>query len=429
VPLRTLRSAATLRSAVASAIALALTALAVPPAQADSALPAPVAAGNSAGNMQLSGASKWVLTRWVARSTGTLAALHLRIQADGSVCRLDGKTGYGAGTGGTWHVTTHPVLPDGRPDMSQTLATQDFRPCFAAPPLVDVRQGIVRLPMNIPVTRGHEYATVVRNTDPAPAVNFTSINFLYTATGILGANGRNERSGDAPDAYYGLDPRELVGYSSDGGGTWALPGGQYGHNDGGAFLPTYIQEYAGGLFAGQPFYYASSASTSTTMAFRNIRHPWTISALGAYTPSPGSGTLTLTVDGTVRASAGVTGPGMVRAPITPVTVQPGQLVEVSATGIAIKRVVADTAWGRLMGMQLASSPWYIEGGTNFSAAAPVYALPAYAPSATLSAATRSKHGARNRHHRKHRHKRRHHHQRRHRHHHRKRHHRGHTAPA
>ena len=169
-----------------------------------------------------------MLVRWVARSTGTLTALHFRIQADGSACRHSGRTGYGRGDGGSWHVTTHPVLPDGQPDEATTLATQDVRPCDAPTSIVDVRQGIIRLPMRLAVARGNEYATVLRNDDAAPADNYTSPNFLFTSTGILGANGRNERSPLAPDAYYGLDPRELVGYSPDGGRSWALPGGPTG---------------------------------------------------------------------------------------------------------------------------------------------------------------------------------------------------------
>jgi hypothetical protein len=68
---------------------------------------------------------------------------------------------------------------------------------------------------------------------------------------------------------------------------------------------------------------------------------------------------------------------MLRGAIAPVTVSPGQLVRVTATGLAIQDVVADTAWGRLAGLHLASKPWYVEGEKNFSHAAPVYALPAY----------------------------------------------------
>jgi hypothetical protein len=348
-------------------------------------LPAPVAAGTSAGNLTLDGSSKWVLMRWVARQTGTLAALHLRIEAEGSACdHRRGHTGYGLGNGGNWHVTTHPVLADGRPDIGTTLATQEFRPC-AGPLVPDVLQEIVRIEQGIAVRRGQEYATVIRNTDPDPARNFTSTNFLYTSTGILGANGRNERSPDAPDSYYGLDPRELVGYSTDGGRSWALPGGQYGAPGGRSFLPTYVQQYADGTVAGQPYYYTAAASTAPrTMVFRNIGHAWTISALGAYSASAGSGTLTLTVDGERRAQRSVTGPGMMRAEITPVTVRPGQTVKVTASGLSIQNVVADTAWGRLMGMHLLTSPWFVQDEPNFTHAAPVYALPAYGADVTSS---------------------------------------------
>jgi hypothetical protein len=373
------------RLVIGCALALALAPLASPAANA-AALPAPVAAGTSAANMTLNTASRWVLMRWVARQTGTLATLHMRIEAEGSACDQRGHTGYGLGNGGTWHVTTHPVLADGRPDMSATLATQDFRPCDA--PLVpDVLQEIVRIPQGIAVRRGEEYATVIRNTDPEPARNFTSTNFLYTSTGILGANGRNERSADAPDAYYGLDPRELVGYSTDAGGTWALPGGQYGAPGGRSFLPTYLQEYADGTVTGQPFYYTAGTSTAPrTMVFRNIRSTWTISALGAYSAGAGTGTLTLTVDGEERAQRTVTGPGMMRAEIPAVTVLPGQTVKVTASGLLISNVVADTAWGRLMGMHLASSPFFVENERNFTHAAPVYALPAYGTDAASPAA-------------------------------------------
>jgi len=235
----------------------------------------------------------------------------------------------------------------------------------------------VRLAMGIDVVRGREYATVIRNTDPSPNRNWTSTNHLWTTTGILGANGRNERSPDAADSFYGLDARELVGYSADAGRSWELPGGQYGRPRRRNFLPTYIQEFADGEVAGQPYYYAAAPSGSEkTMVFRNLRRPWRIEALGAFSLEPGRGTLTLTVGGRKHAEVPVEGAGMLRAPIEPVTAAPGTIVKVTARGFRIRNVVADTAWGRLMGMHLPSSRWYVEGEPNFSAAAPVYPLPA-----------------------------------------------------
>lgn len=363
-------------SRTAAVLSLALASIAGAPSAA-SALPASVAAGSSAANIQLSGANKRVVMRWVARSTGTLRALHLRIQADGATCRLSGRTGYGLGNGGSWKVTTHPVLADGRPDTSVTLTSYEVRPCEAATSVVDVQQGVARIPMTLAVVKGSEYATVVRNTDPLPTLNYTSTNFLYTSTGIVGANGRNERSKSAPDAQYGLDPRELVGYTTDGS-TWALPGGPYGAPGGRNFLPTYLQEFSDGKVMGQPYYYAAAASTADrTMVFGNITSEWQIRELGAFTLREGSGTLTLTVDGRERARVAVSGTGMLRAAIPTVTVNAGQTVRVTARGLSIQNVVADTAWGRLAGLHLTSKPWYVENEANFSHAAPVYALPAY----------------------------------------------------
>lgn len=339
-------------------------------------LRAPFAAGDRAGNMTLSGSDAWVLVRWVARLTGDLAALHLRLQADGSDCRHSGKTGYGRGSGGAWLVTTHRVRPDGRPDIGPALTRYELRPCATRLAVADPRQGVVRVPMALRVREGEELATVIRNTDPMPSENFTSVNFLYSDHGVLGANGRNERSATAGDAFYGLDPRELVGYSDDGGRTWALPGGQYGRPSKRNFLPAYIQEYADGRVTGQPYYYARPPSRADrTMAFAPLPRRWVIRGLGAYTPRRSAGALVLRVDGHERAHAKVSGLGMLRVGIDPVTVDPGQRVSVSATGLTLADLAADTTWGRLLGMHTPSSPWRIEGESNFSQAAPIYPLP------------------------------------------------------
>src|SRR5207244_12680511 len=163
---------------------------------------------------------EWGLVREGAKASGGAGRPRPRPQGEGARRRRDGGTGYGGGNGGTWRATTHPVLPNGRPDMAHTLASTKFHPCSSKRSLVNVRQGVVRLPLHLTVGRGQEYATVIRNRARHARRNFTSINFLYSSDGILRANGRNERSPNAPDAYYGLDPRELVGYSLNGGRRW-----------------------------------------------------------------------------------------------------------------------------------------------------------------------------------------------------------------
>ena len=313
-------------------------------------------------------------------------------------------------------MTTHPVLADGRPDMSRTLATQDLRPCSEPTSVVDVRQGIVRLKMGIDATRGREYATVIRNTDADPDHNFTSPNFLYTETGILGANGRNERSLGRCDLHFFLQqpaqaPIALhlpLKFVVRGVGRFEIVHRRQ-HKVGGArerrrlppqerFLGVPPCSRSPGprnadmkptrlalgvlvlLVCGCP----SDADNANRVRY-NLKS--LDKALGAYTAKGGSGTLTLTVNGSVRARARVAGPRMVRATIKSVTVQPGQTVKVTSSGLSIQNVVADDAWGYLMGMNLPSAPWHLDGDPEFSHAAPVYALPAYGSDATAAVAS------------------------------------------
>jgi len=362
-----------LRRLTCAIFTLAFFATAAPANAAPAAMgSAPIAAGTSAANIALNGAARRVMVRWVARRTALLSALHLRIEAGGADCRLDTRSGYGAGNGGSWHAVTYPVTASGLPDTSRPLTTQDFRPCSASTAVADVRQGVVRLAMNLPVLQGQELATVISNTDPSAGTNWTSTNFLYTSTGLVGANARNERDASATDSYYGLDPREVVGFSSNSGGSWTIPAtpGDPG------YLPTYIQEYSEGDFEGQPYYYTQAVAAQTTMVYKGSSVPSTIRGLGAFASGTATGgLLVLAVDGVVRGEATVSGSGMLRAAISPVAVRPDQTVTVTATNIPIRNVVADEAWADLMGMQnLSSRHWWVQGNSNYSVAAPVYPL-------------------------------------------------------
>jgi hypothetical protein len=324
----------------------------------------PYAAGDSAGNVALDTAQKAVMTRWVARHTGTLKTLYLKIRVAGSAgCRYDNRPGYANGTSGRLLATTHPVLADGRPDIGVELSRDEFSPCGRE------RGESVDLPMNLAVQRGQEYATVVRNTDPLPTVNYFSINFLRSASGLWGANGRNERTAGAGDLFYGLDPREIVGYTYDDGARWKLPGP-------GPHVPTYIQEYTDGFRDGQFYFYTQAMSGPVTMVFPKVAADWTISHLGAYTAGPGSARVTLTVDGAERASVTLAGTGMLRGAIAPVQVRRGQTVKVSTTagdgGLAVRRLVSDWAWADILGLGPGYS-FYLEGDAK--RAATIYPLP------------------------------------------------------
>jgi hypothetical protein len=361
---------------------------AVPPVAKSPVLNAPFAAGTTAANLQFGpdGCTtdacvhdKRVMVRWVARRTGTLKALYLEFKANVSqpVTCVSEPNGYGGGTSGTAVVATYGVRQPGIPDLSRKLSDTTLTPCKVG------SSGSVSIPLDIETKRGEEFATVVRNVDPDPLQNYFSLNFLYDDAVLAGANGRNTRSPDARDVYYGLDPRELVSVSGDGGRSWRLRNLHY--------LPTYIQRYADGVRDGQPFVYATcpcpgAIRGKATMVFPRVPRWWTIRQLGAYTVGPGEARVELLVDNHVVRSAMLGGTGMLRARITPITVPPGSTVKVrtraGSGGLAIQRIDADTPWkhGPVLRLGRRYRFYYLEaqgGGAAEQAAVTVYPLPMY----------------------------------------------------
>jgi hypothetical protein len=385
----------------ASAANLALIALAVTgaacggatskaaPADDDSAVPsAPFAAGSSAANLQLGpeGCSnarcvgrKRVMVRWVARHTGRIDTLYLEFKSNVSqpINCVSEANGYGGGTSGTALVQTYRVRPGGSPDYTHLLAQTTLNPCKTA------TSGSVPIPLGFKTTRGREFATVVRNTDPRPTRNYFSLNTLYDASGVAGANGRNTRSPKAADVFYGLDPRELVVVSRDGGRSWRFTGIDH--------LPTYVQRYADGFRGAQPYLYATcpcpgTVSGEATMVFPRVPRAWTIRELGAYTVAPGSAQVDLLVNGQIVRSATLGGSGMLRASIAPLTVAPGSTVKVRTQagdgGLALQRIDADTPWkqGPVLKLGRHSRFYYLEqqgGGAAAQAVVTVYPVPMY----------------------------------------------------
>jgi hypothetical protein len=219
---------------------------------------------------------------------------------------------------------------------------------------------------------------VIRNAAPRPSREFFSINFLYAKAGVLGANGRNERRAAAADRYYGLDARELVGYSRDAGATWGLPGGPYGPHDGKAFLPTYVLQFATGGSDGQFYYYSRPVHGSVRMVYPHAPVT-TITYVAAYTSDPGSATVVLSVNGKRRAAARLSGEGFLVRRITPVTVPAGATVTLTTMagpgGLALSQQFADARWVHLIGLGR-SHTWYLESEPD--TAVPLFPLPRWA---------------------------------------------------
>jgi hypothetical protein len=308
--------------------------------------PAPFAVGDSAGNIPLDSPAVRILIRWVPTRSGVVRQFHTRIKLEGAACATDDE-GYGAGDGGTLEAWTFRVRPDGQP-TGRALRHVKVQPCALAD------SGTIALPLDLRVREGREYATVFRNAHEDAEGNYFSLNFLFSHAGLTGANSRNERRTNANDSFYGLDPRELAGYSTDEGRTWQLPGGPYGGRDGRAFLPSYLLEWRNGTYSGQPYYYSFEAGGESAMTFRAGSRAWTISALGAYVAEQSAARVDLHVDGQLQAQAVLRGDGHIRARIPPVTVPPGSTVtvvtEAGQGGLALRQLFADDLWETRLGL-------------------------------------------------------------------------------
>jgi hypothetical protein len=326
---------------------------------------APYAAGDSAGNIPLNYADKLVVTRWVAPWDGVVKSMLLRAKVEGSrTCPMYGNLPYAGGDTGRWLVTIDPVLADGAPDLTRSLAVDTFNPCRR-------QQGeSVSVRLGLAVHRGEELATVVRNIDPDPQRNWASEDFLYSAQGVAGANGRNELTAHASNALDGLDPRELVGVSWDGGRSWQLPARRH------HWLPTYVLEYADGPATGQAYYTAAPLHGLVTMVYPHIRSAWTIAGLGAYSTQQGSSEVVLSVNGIHRATVRLSGAGLLRATIPEVRAPAGSTVTVAATagpgGLDLRALYGDAVWAAAMGFGT-NYRYYLQSDPQ--RAAPVYPLP------------------------------------------------------
>lgn len=299
--------------------------------------------GGSALNIPLDRPARMVALRWVPDRDGSVEQLYLRVKVEGSdECPLARRRGYADGTTGRLRATTHPVRPDGTPDPANVLASDEFNPCQR-------QEGeSIAIRLGTPVRVGVPLVTVVRNVDEDPSANWFSLNFLLDSS--------PHGEGKLPSRPFpGRDPRETIQMSEDDGATWAPDA---------TVLPTYIVEYGEGRRSGQPYYYSRTVSTVLTMVFPHARR-LVIGGIGAWTSEPGSGLVTLAVDGKDRVSATLRGVGALQVAIPPVDVPEGSTVTLTTRagsgGLGLRVLYADAVWARLMRLGR-NAPRYLHQG-------------------------------------------------------------------
>jgi hypothetical protein len=266
-----------------------------------------------------------------------------------------GRLHYAHGTGGTIRARLVAMKPDGTPDLSRVLAEDTF-PALRRYRQIksqfgfEGRSGLVYSDFGgAPVPAGVPHFVVYQNVDGHPRQNFVSINSPVTSVQAAGPNGRNTLDPDARGAIAGLDPREAVAWSLDGGGSWGwgrqvgggpIPGDYTMSGDDAVRLPWYAWQEPGSsdMHSNQP-YYAYHEMGRYTVKLRSAPTATTLTEAGGYGPE-GKAVGVVTVRNLRTGAVGRTGAlgsGMVKGALNPpVAVQRGDSYEISNSGTVAK---------------------------------------------------------------------------------------------
>jgi hypothetical protein len=271
--------------------------------------------------------------------------------------QIGGRNGYADGSGGTILARLVAVQPNGEPDMTQVLAEErvsavqrysESKSAYGAPGLTQ----LLFFEMGgVPLKAGQPYAMTYANADTDPEENWFSENSPTVKESVAGPNGVNTTDPNAPGAIAGLDPREAVAWSQDGGATWSwgrhagegdTPGAYGGSatSDDGTRLPWYGWQSSptSAPESNQP-YYAYEEHGSYTLRVNSVPETTTLGEAGAYAPV-GASAGVVTVRNLTTGETGQTaelGSGLVSGRLDhPVTVQAGQSYEISNSGTVMK---------------------------------------------------------------------------------------------
>jgi hypothetical protein len=356
MPRRPLRAAARLFAVVALTLILL-------PSSALAAREVPVGLANV--NDQNLRDSRWLYAiRFVVDRDTTMYRFLSQMKAKGATwdehtgtkCTTYGAGCYGAGDGGLIEARLVSIKADGTPDLSNVLARETVDPAkryFET----KAAYGISTISLfwyfnmgGVAIEGGRPYAMVYRNVHTDPAHNFSSANSPTVKESEAGPNGRNNLDPNARGAIAGLDPREAVAWSTDGGGSWSWGrqvGPYYGSttSDDGVRLPHYAWQASPTTRpqSNQPYSAYWSTCTPCTLTARSVPRATTLTVAGGYAPV-GKSVGVVTVKNLRTGATGRTtalGSGIARGPLDkPVALEVGDSYEITHTG-TVYRAEAD----------------------------------------------------------------------------------------
>lgn len=334
--------------------AVALVAFAAPPAQA--ARDIPVAAANI-NDQNLKNANWRYGLRFVLDEKTRLHRFFIGFKAlgAGGVFADQGSGGYGKGDAGVMNAQLVRVRRDGTPNLARVLAQETVTAQERYRQVKD-NYGIATVSGQIYFEFGGVrlradtmYAVVIRNVHGDPARNYFSINSPTMKESEVGPNGYNNLDRDMPGAVGGLDPREAVTWSTDGGTSWVW-GRQVGQgyytgsaaSDDGTRLPFYGWTSAAGNVrpsSNQPYNNYWQTCTGCRLTLHRPPRAVTLTRAGGYAPV-GSQVGTVTVRNLRTGQVGRTtslGTGLVRGALRPrVRVEKGDTYAIAASGTVYK---------------------------------------------------------------------------------------------
>jgi hypothetical protein len=271
-----------------------------------------------------------------------------------------GRIDYGHGNGGEVLARLVTMNADGTPNLNEVLAQDTFFPVerykqTKAEFSIGDRAGMVYARFGgVALQASTPYWVVYQNVDPNPRMNFVSYNSPVIKDSESGPNGRNTLDPNATGAIMGLDPREVVAWTWDSGGSWTwgrevggggpfIPGDYVGSpsSDDGTRLPWYAWQETGAtkLRSNQPYMSYPDSSGAYTVRFLNAPRATVLTNAGGYAPV-GSSIGVVTVRNTRTGQTGKTaslGSGIKRGALDQaVTIQAGDTYEVSNNGTVWK---------------------------------------------------------------------------------------------
>lgn len=289
----------------------------------------------------------------------------------GTPCSGPGPGCYAAGSGGTLHARLCAVKPDGTPDLSRVLAEEKavdaqtrYRETAAAFGITTITLFWFIRCGGVALKGGQEYVMVYRNVHPSPVANFFSTNSIDAHAAVAGLNGVNTRT-PGPGSIAGLEAREAVCWSSDGGATWTW-GHAVGHyygaggSDDDVRLPHYGLQAVGDArprYTGQPF--TAYRGAGKFVLRYTARDAGSYSKAGGYAPG-GSvvGVVTVKNERTgVSGSTPALGSGLKEGPLgVSVPRSPGDPIVITHTGVVCK-----AEWDAYLGAIFGDSGFRTDG--------------------------------------------------------------------